>query len=189
MNELSLFSGAGGGLLGTKLLGFRAVGYVERDPYCQAILEARIADGLLDCAPVFGDVRSFLRDGWAERYRGLVDVVSAGFPCQPFSVAGKGLAHADDRNFWPETAEVLRLVRPAFALLENVPGLLSGSHNYFEKVLSDLASLGFDAEWRVLGADDAGAPHRRKRLWIVAASESLSDAERGLLRQQRERLG
>lgn len=172
MNELSLFSGAGGGLLGTKLLGFRAVGYVERDAHCQKVLSQRIEDGLLDPAPVFGDIHAFLRDGWAGRYRGLVDVVSAGFPCQPFSVAGKQLAHDDDRNLWPETAEVLRVVRPRWALLENVPGLLSGRHGYFGRVLGDLAEMGFDAEWGVLGASDAGAPHYRRRLWILAHTDT-----------------
>ena len=219
MHELSLFSGAGGGLLGTKLLGWRAVGYVERDAYCQAILEARIRDGLLDHAPIFGDIRAFLRDGWADRYRGLVDVVTAGFPCQPFSVAGRRKACGDERNLWPETAAVLERVQPAFALLENVPGLLSArsvdGHRYFGNVLGDLAALGFDAEWCVLGADDVGAPHRRKRLWILAyaarpgaqvrageaglrqlaAAErggtqgALPDAKRDAVRLQRKRLG
>ena len=172
MYELSLFSGAGGGLLGTKLLGWRAVGYVEREGYCQAVLEARIRDGLLDPAPIFGDIRAFLRGGWADRYRGLVDVVTAGFPCQPFSVAGKRKACGDERNLWPETAAVLERVRPSFALLENVPGLLTArsadGRHYFGTVLGDLAALGFDAEWGVLGAADVGAPHLRKRLWILA---------------------
>lgn len=182
MHELSLFSGAGGGLLGTKLLGWRAVGYVERDGYCQAVLEARIRDGLLDPAPIFGDIRAFLRDGWADRYRGLVDVVTAGFPCQPFSVAGKRKACGDERNLWPETAEVLQRVQPAFALLENVPGLLTArsadGHRYFGTVLGDLAALGFSAEWGVLGAADVGAPHLRKRLWILAYRERERLAER-----------
>lgn len=176
MRELSLFSGAGGGLLGTKLLGWRAVGYVERDGYCQAVLAARIRDGFLDPAPIFGDVRQFLSGGWAGRYRGLVDVVTAGFPCQPFSVAGKRLAHADERNLWPETARVLDVVRPRYALLENVPGLVA--HEYFGTVLGDLAALGFSAEWGVFGADDVGAPHRRKRLWILAYTDETGRAQR-----------
>lgn len=182
MRELSLFSGAGGGLLGTKLLGWRAVGYVERDGYCQAVLEARIRDGLLDSAPIFGDIRDFLADGWADRYRGLVDVVTAGFPCQPFSVAGKRRACGDERNLWPETAEVLERVQPAFALLENVPGLLTArsadGRHYFGTVLGDLAALGFNAEWCCRGADDVGAPHLRKRLWILAHSERAGLEER-----------
>jgi DNA (cytosine-5)-methyltransferase 1 len=89
MNELSLFTGAGGGLLGSKLLGWRTIGYVEKEPYCQKVIVQRIADGLLDAAPVYGDIRRFINDGYAANYQGMVDVVSAGFPCQPFSVAGK----------------------------------------------------------------------------------------------------
>ena len=89
MNELSLFSGAGGGLLGTMLLGFRPIGYVEWDDYCQRVLAARIRDGFLSDAPIFGDIKTFISDGYAASYTGLVDVITAGFPCQPFSVAGK----------------------------------------------------------------------------------------------------
>lgn len=89
MNELSLFSGGGGGLLGSKLLGWRTVGYVEKEQHCQKVIVQRIAEGLLDAAPVFGDVRRFIDEGYTESYKGMVDVVSAGFPCQPFSVAGK----------------------------------------------------------------------------------------------------
>lgn len=181
MRELSLFSGAGGGLAGTvHLLGWRPVGYVEIDDYCQRVLRRRIDDGYLPAAPIFSDIRAFLRDGYAESYQGLVDVVTAGFPCQPFSVAGRGEADRDDRNLWPETIAVLRVVRPRFALLENVPGLLSGSHGYFGRVLGELAEAGFDAEWGVLGAVDAGAPHQRKRVWIAAAAHT----EREPVREQ-----
>ncbi len=183
MNELSLFTGAGGGLLGTSLLGFRHVGYVERDAYCQAVLQARIRDGFLDPAPIFGDIREFLEDGWADRYRGLVDVVTGGFPCQPHSVAGKQLGADDPRDMWPETADVLRRVRPPFAFLENVPGLASSG--YLGRVLGDLAELGFDAEWTVRSAADVGAPHLRKRLWILAVRRPLADADRRRLESQR----
>jgi len=162
VRELALFSGAGGGLLGSLLLGWHTVAYVERDAYCQQVLRARIADGYLHDGPIYDDVRTFP----AEEWRGRVEVVSAGFPCQPFSVAGRQLGEGDPRNMWPATERVLRLVRPRFALLENVPGLIARA--YFGTVLGDLAALGFDAEWGVLGADDVGAPHRRKRLWIVA---------------------
>lgn len=162
MNELALFAGAGGGLLGSRLLGWRTVCAVERDPYRQAVLLARQADGSLDPFPIWDDVRTF--DG--RPLRGLVDVVSAGFPCQPFSVAGKRRGDADERNGWPDTIRIIRDVRPRFAFLENVPGLLA--HKYFGTVLGDLAEAGFDAEWCVLGADDVGAPHRRKRVWILA---------------------
>jgi DNA (cytosine-5)-methyltransferase 1 len=169
MLELSLFSGAGGGLLGSHLLGWRPIGYVEIDDYCQRVLAARIQDGYLPEAPIFGDIRAFLREGYAERYRGVAEVITAGFPCQPFSVAGKQQGADDDRNLWPETRDTLHIVRPRYCLLENVPGLLAGSHGYFGTILGELAELGYDARWGVLGADDAGAPHRRKRLWVVAA--------------------
>ena len=166
MNELSLFTGAGGGVLGTHLLGWTPIGYVEWDDYCQRVIAARVRDGLLPAAPIFGDVREFAQSGAADEYRGFADVVSAGFPCQPFSVAGKQRAADDERNMWPATAEVIRRVQPKSVLLENVPGLISCG--YLGTVIGDLAALGYVGRWGVLGACDAGAPHRRNRLWIVA---------------------
>lgn len=169
MNELSLFSGAGGGLLGTKyLLGFKTIGYVEYEEYCQKDLRQRIKDGLLDTAPIFGDIKRFISEGYAEAYKGMVDVIAAGFPCQSFSVAGKGKGESDERNMWPQTTECISIIRPRYALLENVPGLLT--HDYIRRIFGDLAEMGYDCKWGVIGADDAGAPHRRKRLWIVADS-------------------
>jgi DNA (cytosine-5)-methyltransferase 1 len=170
MNELSLFTGAGGGVLGTKLLGWRTVGYVEWEKYCQKIIAQRIQDGILDEAPIFGDIDHFIESGAAKKYQGYVDVVTAGFPCQPFSVAGKKKGQDDERNKWPQTIQCIRDIRPRYALLENVPGLLNSG--YFGEILSSLAQAGFDARWCVFGADDVGAPHRRKRLWILANSES-----------------
>ena len=82
MNVLHLFAGAGGGVLADRLLGFRSVGYVEIDGYCQAVLQARIADGSIDPAPIFGDIREFIRADHAREYRGFADVVTGGFPCQ-----------------------------------------------------------------------------------------------------------
>jgi len=166
LNELSLFSGAGGGLLGTKLLGFNHIGYVEINEYCQKIISQRIEDGILDIAPIFTDVREFLQSGAAREYRGFADVVTAGFPCQPFSVAGKREGENDSRNMWPETISILREVRPAIALLENVPGLLA--HKYGKRIFGDLAESGFDAKWRILSAAETGAPHKRDRLFIMA---------------------
>ena len=166
MNELSLFTGAGGGVLGTKLLNWRTVGYVEWEPYCQKIIEQRIKDGFLDEAPIFGDIDHFIKSGASKKYAGFVDVLTAGFPCQPFSVAGKKRGQDDERNKWPQTLQCIRDVRPRYALLENVPGLLNSG--YFGEILTSLAQAGYNAEWTVLGADDVGAPHRRKRLWILA---------------------
>jgi len=170
MRELSLFSGAGGGLLGTKLLGWETVGYVEWEEYCQKIIAQRIKDGIFDNAPIHGDIRAFIDEGYAEAYQGMVDVVTAGFPCQPFSVAGKQRGIDDERNKWPETLECIRIVRPRFVFLENVPGLLAGSHGYFGHILRELAESGYNARWRVLSAAEVGAPHKRDRLWILAYS-------------------
>jgi DNA (cytosine-5)-methyltransferase 1 len=186
MRELSLFTGAGGGILGTLLMGWTPVGYVEFNDYCQRVLAQRIEDGHIERAPIFGDIRAFVREGYAASYQGMVDLITAGFPCQPFSVAGKQAAADDPRNMWPATAEVLRIVRPRFALLENVPGLLAGSHGYFGEVLRELATLGYDVRWGVLSAADAGAPHLRKRLWIRC---EFADAECRELRDEQGRGG
>ena len=168
MNELALFAGCGGGLLATKwLLGFKTVCYVENNPYRVRVLKARIRDGLLDDAPIWGDVKTFDGTPW----RGCVDIVTAGFPCQPFSVAGKQQGQDDERNLWPETIRVIREARPAVAFLENVPGLVSSG--YIFTVLNDLAQSGYEAFPPVrLTASDVGANHKRERIWIVAYANS-----------------
>jgi len=169
MNELSLFSGAGGGVLASKyFLNWRTIGYVEFEKHCQKIIKQRIRDGLLDPGPIFGDIRKFISEGYAEAYKGMVDVISAGFPCQPFSVAGKKKGADDERNMWPSTCEVIRIIRPSRAFLENVPGLIGSG--YFGNILQDLAEIGYDAKWCCLSAAESGARHKRERLWIVANS-------------------
>ena len=183
MRELALFAGAGGGLLATThLLGWRTVAAVEIDPYRREVLLRRQLDGVLDLFPIWDDIRTFR----GEELQGWVDVVTAGFPCQPFSVAGKRQGEDDERNMWPDTIRVVREVRPRYVFLENVPGLLAGSHGYFGHILGELAQAGYDAEWCVLGADDAGAPHRRKRLWVVGANSEQSELRE---QQRRERSG
>ena len=175
---ISLFSGIGGSDLAFKYLlkGFRCVGYVEFEKYCQDVLCQRIEDGLFDEAPIFGDIRAFNRK-YASVYKGMVSLITAGFPCQPFSVAGKQAGKDDARNMWPATIETIRIVRPKFAFLENVPGLLSSKSgldeitgrpiSYCATIFRDLAEAGYDASLAVIGADDVGARHRRKRLWIL----------------------
>jgi DNA (cytosine-5)-methyltransferase 1 len=162
VNELALFAGAGGGLLGTRLLGWRSICYVEKDPYCIQVLKARIKDGYLDDAPIWDDVRTFDGKPWA----GLVDVVTAGFPCQPFSGAGLQLGEHDERNLWPDTLRIIRQIRPRFALLENVSRLVSNP--YFGRILCDLVESGYDCRWDCIPASAIGAPHQRDRLWIVS---------------------
>lgn len=162
MTHLDLFAGGGGAAWFGKLIGAKCVGYVEKDEYCKRIIRARIRDGIFDDAPIFDDVRTF--DG--RPYSGRVDLITAGFPCQPFSCAGKRQGESDERNMWPDTVRILREVRPRHAILENVPGLFTT--DYIQTVFGDLAAAGFDAEWEVVSAADVGAPHLRKRLWILA---------------------
>ena len=159
MNELSLFSGYGGFLLGLRLAGLpvRTVGYVEIEPYCQEIIKARIKDGYLDDAPIFPDIRAF--DG--RQYRGLVDIITAGFPCQPHARGGLQRGAEDPRDLWPDTIRAIRTVGPRYVLLENSLGLLSG---YLGSVLRDLAGVGLAARWCLVSACSVGAPHTRDRL-------------------------
>lgn len=162
MNELALFAGAGGGLLGGKLLGWRTVCAVEWEPYPASVLCARQNDGLLPPFPIWDDVQTFDGKPWA----GVVDVVSGGFPCQDISAAGKGAGIDGERSgMWREMARIIREVRPRFVFVENSPMLTSRG---LGTVLGDLASMGFNARWGVLGAADVGANHQRDRIWIVA---------------------
>ena len=162
MNELALFAGAGGGILGGKLLGWRTVCAVEWEPYPASVLCARQNDGLLPPFPIWDDVQTFDGKPW----RGIVDVVSGGFPCQDISAAGKGTGIDGERSgMWREMARIIHEVRPRYAFVENSPMLTSRG---LGTVLGDLASMGFDARWGVLGAVDVGANHKRDRIWIVA---------------------
>jgi len=176
MRELSLFSGAGGGLLGSKLLGWKTVGYVEINDYFQRIIAQRITDGILDNAPIFGNIEAFIDSGYSAAYTELVDIITAGFPCQPFSLAGKRKGEQDQRNQWPNIIKCIRIIRPKFCFLENVPGLLSSG--YFGQILADLAEIGYDCRWRCLSAAELGAPHIRNRLWILAYANGIGCGSR-----------
>ena len=167
MNELALFAGAGGGILGGHLLGWRTVCAVEWEPYPASVLCARQNDGFLPPFPVWDDVQTFDGKPW----RGIVDVVSGGFPCQDISAAGKGAGIDGERSgMWREMARIIYEVRPRFVFVENSPMLTSRGLGV---VLGDLAEMGFDARWGVLGAANVGAPHQRDRIWIVAHANSV----------------
>ena len=168
MNELALFAGAGGGILGGKLLGWRTVCAVEIDPYARSVLLARQADGCLEPFPIWDDVTTF--DG--RRWRGSVDVVSGGFPCQDISAAGKGAGLDGARSgLWAEFARIIGEVQPAFVWVENSPMLLVRG---IDRVLWDLAALGYDARWGVVGACHAGADHERERIWVAAHAKKAT---------------
>ena len=161
MNELALFAGAGGGILGGKILGWRTICAVEKDAYCQSILLARQADRTLPIFPIWDNVETFDGRPW----RGRVDIVSGGFPCQDISVIGKGDGLEGERSkLWIEMARVIGEVAPRFVFVENSPALTGRG---IGRVLGDLSELGYDAVWGIIGADDAVFPHRRKRVWIL----------------------
>jgi DNA (cytosine-5)-methyltransferase 1 len=182
LNELALFAGAGGGILGGKLLGWRTVCAVERDAYAAQVLAQRQNDGILAPFPIWSDVCSFDGKPW----RGIVDVVSGGFPCQDISAAGKGAGITGERSgLWKEFARIIGEVRPAVVFVENSPILTSRGLGV---VLGDLAAMGFDAEWGVLSAADVGARHERERIWIVSHSNgSHGDGRGGALQMGRRR--
>lgn len=166
LNELALFAGAGGGILGGHLLGWRTVCAVERDLYAASVLAARQNDGQLPAFPIWSDVSSFDGKPW----RGIVDVISGGFPCQDISSSGKGEGITGERSgLWKEFSRIIGEVRPTYAFVENSPMLTIRG---LGTVLRDMAALGYDAEWCVLGADDLGANHHRKRIWILAHANS-----------------
>jgi DNA (cytosine-5)-methyltransferase 1 len=167
MNELHLFAGAGGGILGGMLLGHTTVCAVEIEPYCREVLLQRQRDGILPRFPIWDDVTTFDGNPW----RGKVDVVCGGFPCQDISSAGKGAGITGERSgLWGEMARIIGEIRPKYAFVENSPMLtLRG----LDRVLGDLSEMGYDAPWGVVGACHVGAPHRRERIWILANSESI----------------
>lgn len=151
----SLFSGIGGIDLGLQWAGMETIWFVEYDKYCQKVL-AKHWPGV----PCHGDIKTV-------DFRSLPrpDLLCGGFPCQPVSLAGKCLAEKDVRWLWPEMFNAIRILRPKYTLLENVPGLLNRG---MSSVLCDLASIGYDAEWETISAYSFGSPQIRKRIFIVA---------------------
>ena len=185
LRSLHLFAGAGGGILADLILGHRPVCAVEFADYPRRVLLARQRDGHLPQFPIWDDVCTFDGKPW----RGRVDIVAGGFPCQDISAAGKGEGLDGARSgLWSEMARIVGEVRPRFAFVENSPILTSRGLGV---VLGDLAALGYDAEWGVLGARDAGAPQIRKRVWVLAHTpgvqcDVLKDNARGVSRSSAE---
>ena len=173
----SLFAGVGGIEPGLEAHGHTTAFQVERDPYCVRILERHWPD-----AHRHDDVTTF--PAWWEANKeaiGHVDIITAGFPCQPFSHAGKQLGTNDERWLWPATRDAIRAVGPEWVLLENVAALVRDS-GAFGAVLSGLHELGFDAEWATLRASDFGAPHGRGRVYVLAHRAGVEwQSRRGLV--------
>ena len=175
MNELSLFTGIGGGLLGSKLLGWNTRCAVEIDPYCRKILLARQRDGVLDRFPIWDDIKTFDGRPW----RGSIDIVTGGFPCQDISAAGKRKGITGPRSGLVfEMLRIVEEVRPKFVFAENSPHLRTRG---LGTILTELTGLGYVGCHGVLGAWHVGANHKRNRMWVLAANPShLRSKERGL---------
>lgn len=180
MRELALFAGAGGGILGGHLLGWRTVCAVEIDNYNRRVLLARQRDGILPQFPIWDDVRTFDGKPW----RGRVDVVSGGFPCQDISFAGKRKGIEGEKSgLWKEYARVIGEIEPRFVFAENSARLVG---NGLSRVIEDLDSLGYDAEWGCISAADLGFAHKRDRCFVVAHSRKQgAEGYRGSCRSER----
>ena len=171
MKVLDLFSGIGGFSLGLERAGMETVAFCEFDQHARSVLKKHWPK-----VPCHTDIRELD----ATQYRGTVDVVCGGFPCQPHSFSGKRLASEDGRDLWGELFRVL-CETGGWGLFENVRGLLTSEDGrYFGRILRDLAGIGYSCEWFVLPAGAVGAPHLRERIWIIAYPNK-AQLERGCI--------
>jgi DNA (cytosine-5)-methyltransferase 1 len=167
MNHLDLFSGIGGFSLGLEKAGFTTKAFCEMDSFCKLVLNKHWKD-----IPIYDNIKT-LNGTQIEKDIGAIDIITGGFPCQPYSVAGKQKGTNDDRYLWPEMFRVIREVQPTFVIAENVKGLVNIQDGMvFETVCSDLESEGFEVQTFIIPAAGIGAPHKRERVWIVAYSDS-----------------
>jgi len=169
LNGLALCAGVGGLERGIESIipQARTVCYVEGETYPASVLASKMEAGSISKAPIWSNVRTF--DG--EYWRGKVSFISGGFPCQPYSTAGKQLADKDPRDLWPDFARIIGEVRPHFIFLENVPNVVKWA---LPTVLKDLSKMGYDAAWCVVAASQVGAPHKRSRWFLFAYSNDSS---------------
>lgn len=165
-NHLSFCAGYGGIDLGLRrvLPTCRTIAYVEIEAFAVANLAAKMEAGELDQAPIWTNLKTFN----AEPFRGLVDILSGGYPCQPFSASGKRLGENDPRHLWPFLRRAIRVIRPGRVFLENVEGHISLG---LSTVISDLEEDGYRTTWGIFSAAEVGASHQRKRVFILADCE------------------
>lgn len=171
MKHVDLFSGIGGFALAARWMNWTTAQFVEIDPFCQKVLTKNFPN-----VPIHGDIKTFN----GTKYRGTVDILTGGFPCQPYSIAGKRRGDQDDRHLWPEMRRVIGEVQPPIVVGENVYGLLNWSRGMvFEQVQTDLANIGYEVTPFVLPACGVNAPHRRDRVWFIANATSKRLRETG----------
>ena len=169
LKVLDLFAGIGGFSLGLEMTGgFETVAFCEIEKYPQEILKKNFPD-----VPIYEDVRELTADRLIRDGIGRIDVITGGYPCQPFSVAGKQKGEADDRHLWPFMLEIIAQVRPSWVICENVSGHIALG---LDQVLFDLENKGYATRTFVVPACAVNAPHRRDRLWIVAHADSDSQS-------------
>lgn len=175
---ISLCAGVAGLDLGLHLAesGYRTVCYVERNSFAAATLVARMADTSLDPAPVWDDLKSFDGRPW----RGRVHIVTAGYPCQPFTLSGVRRGEQDPRHLWPDVARVVREVRPEWCFFENVPGHLTLG---LQDVVGDLQGMGYRVAARIVSAAEVGGTHTRERLFILAHADVQERGQPGVHRR------
>ena len=177
LRELALFAGAGGGILGGLLHGWRTVAAVEIEDYPRRVLLQRQADGILPRFPIWDDVCTFDGSPW----RGKVDVISGGFPCQDISCAGKGEGIDGERSgLWGEMARIIGEVRPRYVFVENSPMLTVRGLGV---VLGALAQMGYNARWGIFSAAECGAMHIRQRIFLLATADTERDGLQGWHKQ------
>ena len=162
MRVLDLFSGIGGFSLGLERAGMKTVQFVENDPYCQKVLAKNFPD-----VPIHGDIKTF-------HYDKPVEIISGGFPCQPYSHAGEQRGKEDDRHLWEEYFRIIQSVRSRWVVGENVSGIINME---LDQVLSDLASENYSCQSLVIPACAVNAPHRRDRVWIIARRNAMGNSE------------
>lgn len=164
MRVMSLFAGIGGFDLAGRQMGWHTRVMVEKDPFCQLVLKKNFPE-----AEIYGDIKEF--DG--RPFNGHIDLVCGGFPCQPYSIAGKRKGKEDERHLWPEMLRVIRDVQPCWIVGENVFGFLNWNGGLvFREVCADLEAEGYEVQTFVLPAAGVGALHERKRVWIIAHANS-----------------
>ena len=174
MKVLDLFAGIGGFTLGLERAGFETVAFCEIEPYAQKVLAKNWPE-----VPIYDDVRTITADRLATDGIG-VDVITGGFPCQDISVSGNqaGIQDGTRSGLWSECARLLGEIRPRYAIFENVTNLLNGhGGDWFKRVLWDISSLGYDAEWHCVPASELGAHHHRDRVWIIAYPSSIGHGQ------------
>ena len=155
MKVLDLFSGIGGFSLAAKWAGYTTVAFCEIDPYCQKVLKKNFPE-----IPIFSDIKKLKRSD----INGSIDIITGGFPCQPFSVAGRKKGTEDDRDLWPQMFRVIKEFKPTWVIGENVAHFVNMA---FQRTKIDLESEGYEVQPFIIPACSLGAPHRRDRVWIV----------------------